>query len=282
MTAYVRKFARNRMAALGGVVLLLLLLAAAFAPLIAPQNVYDLSTLDIMDSRLPPGGESFGGTVYWLGTDDQGRDLLSASLYGLRVSLVVALAGTSAALVIGVFFGILAAYAGGAVDTAIMRVVDLQLAFPSILTALVMVALFGAGLEKVILAIAISQWAIFARTLRSTAIVERTKEYVQAVVTLRYSSARIILVHLLPNSIAPLSVLVVAEIAGAISLEATLSFLGIGLPVTRPSLGLLISNGYSYMLAREYWISMVPGAFLILLLLSINLVGERMRQLNES
>lgn len=175
MAAYARRFARNRMAALGAGILLAMLFVAAFAPWLAPQDVYDLSTLDIMDSRLPPGGKSFAGGVYWLGTDDQGRDLLSASMYGLRVSLVVALAGTTAALAIGVFFGILAAYAGGAVDTAIMRVVDLQLAFPSILTALVMVALFGAGLEKVVLAIAISQWAIFARTLRSTAIVERTR-----------------------------------------------------------------------------------------------------------
>ncbi|PXW55143.1 ABC transporter permease [Chelatococcus asaccharovorans] len=281
MLAYLKRFLALPTAALGLVALVLLALAAIFAPQLANQNPYDLASIDILSSRLPPGTASVDGYIHWLGTDDQGRDLLSAVLYGLRVSLTVALVATSIALVIGVVAALFASYFGGKVDAILMRLVDLQLAFPSILTALVLVALLGTGLDKVIIAITLSQWAYFARTLRSAAMVERTKEYIDAARTLKFSSSRIMFRHLLPNSVAPLAVVIVVEIASAISLEATLSFLGVGLPITEPSLGLLISNGYSYMLAQQYWLSVYPGLVLLLLLLSVNLIGERMRQMNN-
>lgn len=282
MLAYLKRYLAKPGAAFGLGVLILLALAAIFAPRLAYQNPYDLATIDILSSRLAPGTRSADGYVHWLGTDDQGRDLLSAVLYGLRVSLMVALVATSVALVIGVVAALFASYFGGRVDAVLMRLVDLQLAFPSILAALVLVALLGSGLDKVIIAITLSQWAYFARTLRSAAMVERTKGYIDAARTLKFSSRRIMFRHLLPNSVAPLAVVIVVEIASAISLEATLSFLGIGLPITEPSLGLLISNGYSYMLARQYWLSVYPGLVLLLLLLSVNLIGERMRQLNSA
>lgn len=281
MLAYLKRFLARPTAAFGLAVMILLVLAAIFAPLLARQNPYDLAAIDILSSRLAPGTESVDGYVHWLGTDDQGRDLLSAVLYGLRVSLMVALVSTSIALVIGVVAALFASYFGGRVDAVLMRLVDLQLAFPSILTALVLVSLLGSGLDKVIIAITLSQWAYFARTLRSAAMVERTKEYIDAARTLKFSSGRIMFRHLLPNSVAPLAVVIVVEIASAISLEATLSFLGVGLPITEPSLGLLISNGYSYMLAQQYWLSVYPGLVLLLLLLSVNLIGEQMRRMNN-
>lgn len=282
MTGFIKRLTGTPTAAVAVLVLLLLVLAAVFAPRLAFQNPYDLAQIDIMSSLLPPGTQSTGDYVHWLGTDDQGRDLLSAVFYGLRVSLMVALVATSTALIIGVLAALVASYFGGTVDAALMRMVDLQLAFPSVLTALVLVALLGSGLDKVIIAITASQWAYFARTLRSAAMVERTKEYIDAARTLKFSSWRIMFRHLLPNSIAPLAVLIVVEVASAISLEATLSFLGVGLPITEPSLGLLIANGYSYMLAQQYWVSIYPGIVLLLLLLSINIIGERMRRLNRA
>lgn len=281
MFAYLQRFLTKPTAALGLIILSLLALAAIFAPQLAHQNPYDLAAIDILSSRLAPGSQSVDGYTHWLGTDDQGRDLLSAVLYGLRVSLTVALVATSIALVIGVVAALFASYFGGRVDAVLMRLVDLQLAFPSILTALVLVSLLGSGLDKVIIAITLSQWAYFARTLRSAAMVERTKEYIDAARTLKFSSNRIMFRHLLPNSVAPLAVVIVVEIASAISLEATLSFLGVGLPITEPSLGLLISNGYSYMLAQQYWLSVYPGLVLLLLLLSVNLIGEQMRRMNN-
>jgi peptide/nickel transport system permease protein len=281
VSAQVRKFAASPPALLAAVVLACLVGAAIFAPRLAYQNPYDLAQIDILSSRLAPGTPSSEGYTHWLGTDDQGRDLLSAILYGLRVSLWVALVSTSIALVIGVLAGLAAAYFGGWLDSILMRIVDLQLAFPSVLTALVLVALLGSGIDKVVIAIVAAQWAYFARTLRSTAIVERTKEYILAARTLRYGGGRIMFRHLLPNSVAPLAVVIVVEIASAISLEATLSFLGVGLPITEPSLGLLISNGYAYMLAHQYWLSAYPGLVLLVLLLSINMIGERLRRMNN-
>jgi peptide/nickel transport system permease protein len=277
VSAQVRKFAASPPALLAAVVLACLVGAAIFAPRLAYQNPYDLAQIDILSSRLAPGTPSTEGYTHWLGTDDQGRDLLSAILYGLRVSLWVALVSTSIALVIGVLAGLAAAYFGGWLDSVLMRIVDLQLAFPSVLTALVLVALLGSGIDKVVIAIVAAQWAYFARTLRSTAIVERTKEYILAARTLRYGGGRIMFRHLLPNSVAPLAVVIVVEIASAISLEATLSFLGVGLPITEPSLGLLISNGYEYMLSGKYWISFYPGIALLVTIVSINLVGDQLR-----
>lgn len=281
MVAFLRRFLDSPSGCIGFIGLAIIVFGATFAPLIAPQNPYDLAQIDIMSSKLPPGTPGYDGYVHWFGTDDQGRDLFSAVLYGLRVSLMVASVATSIALAIGVLAGLAGAYFGGKFDAVLMRLVDLQLAFPSVLTALVLVALLGSGIDKVIIAIVGAQWAYFARTLRSSAMVERTKEYIQAAHTMRFPSLRIMFRHLLPNSVAPLGVVIIVEIASAISLEATLSFLGVGLPITEPSLGLLISNGFGYMLARQYWLSLYPGLMLVLLLLCINMIGDRLRQMNN-
>jgi peptide/nickel transport system permease protein len=281
MTRFVRRFMKSPSGVFGAAIFLVILLCALMAPILSHQNPYDMGQFNILDSLLPPGAVSMDGYVYWLGTDDQGRDLVSAILYGLRISIFVAVVSTLIALAIGVAIGLSAAYIGGRFDSLVMRLVDLQLSLPSILIALILVALMGTGLEKIIIAIVAAQWATFARTLRSAAMVERTKEYILAARLLRYSSMRIMLFHLLPNSIVPLTVMVVVEMAAAIALEATLSFLGVGLPVTQPSLGLLIANGYSFMLSQQYWLSVGPGVVLLFLLFSVNLIGETMRKIND-
>ncbi len=265
--------------AIGLGLLVVIVLLALFAPLIAPQDPYDLSRLSILDSRLPPGTPSGNGYVHVLGTDAMGRDLFSAILYGLRISLLVGLASAAIALVIGIIVGLVAAYVGGRVDTIMMRLVDLQMSFPAILVALVMLALLGRGVDKTIIALVTVQWAYYARTVRAAAMVEREREYIEAARGLRLGHARIIAGHLLPNCIAPVLVIGTVQVAHAITLEATLSFLGIGLPETQPSLGLLISNGYQYLLGGLYWISVCPGIALLCTVLSINLVGDRLRDM---
>jgi peptide/nickel transport system permease protein len=256
-------------------------MAALFAPVLAVQNPFDLAALSIADSQLAPGAVGADGRMYWLGTDDQGRDLYSAILYGLRVSLVVAIISTGIACALGTIVGVIAGYRGGWLDALLMRLADIQLAFPSILVALVLLALLGPGLEKVIVAVVAVQWAYYARTARGSVLVERTKEYVLAARNLQFPTARIMFLHLLPNSLAPLSVVVVVQMAAAIALEATLSFLGVGLPITEPSLGLLIANGYASMLSGEYWLSFYPGVVLLAVLLGMNLLGERLRAFND-
>ena len=254
-----------------------IVLLAVFAPLITPQNPYDLAQVSVMDGRLPPGSEAFDGYTMWLGSDGAGRDLYSAILYGLRISLTVGLASGVIALLIGMAIGLIAAYAGGRTEAIIMRVVDLQLSFPASLVALMMVAALGKGVDKIILALVIAQWAYYARTVRATALVERGKEYVEAAQCLGISRARIVFRHILPNCMAPLIVVGTVQTASAISLEATLSFLGVGLPQTEPSIGVLIANGFEYMLAGLYWISVFPGLALLLTVVSINLVGDHLR-----
>jgi peptide/nickel transport system permease protein len=266
---------------IGLAIILIACLAALLAPLLAPQNPFDLAALSIADSELPPGAVGMDGQAYWLGTDDQGRDIYSAILYGLRISLSVAIISTGVACLIGTTLGLLAAYSGGWPDAVLMRLADIQLAFPGILIALVLLAVLGPGIDKVIAAIIGVQWAYYARTARSAALVERSREYVLAARLLQFSPLRIMFLHLLPNSVSALSVVVVVQMAGAIALEATLSFLGIGLPITEPSLGLLIANGYSSMLSGEYWLSFYPGFVLLVVLIGTNLVGERLRELND-
>lgn len=278
LARFVRAYFASRIAAMATALLLLLMLAALCAPLLAPQNPYDLMALDIMDSRMAPGARSGDGRMHYLmGTDEQGRDMLSAILYGLRISIAVGFASTAAALVIGLVLGLLAGYAGGRVDSLIMRVADIQLSFPPILIALVLLAVSGPGVGKIIVALIAVQWAYYARTARSAALVERGKEYMEAAAGLGLSPARIVLRHLLPNCLPPLIVIAALQVASAISLEATLSFLGLGLPVTEPSLGLLISNGFQYLLSGTYWISFYPGLALLLTVAAINLVADQLR-----
>jgi peptide/nickel transport system permease protein len=270
--------AANRAAAGPLALLAVVLLAAVLAPWISPQDPYDLAQLQLIDSRLPPLARSAAGAIRWLGTDDQGRDMLSAILYGLRTSLTVGLASAALGFAIGVSLGLAAAWFGGWLDAFVMRLVDLQLSFPSILIALVLLAVFGQGLEKIILALVAVQWAYYARAARGSALVERRKEYIEAAIALALPDARILFRHLLPNCLPPLLVLAAAQVAAAITLEATLSFLGLGLPVTQPSLGLLIANGFNYLLSGHYWISFFPGIALLLTVVGVNLVGDRLRE----
>lgn len=265
-------------ATIAAFVCILLILTAVFGPALAPQNPYDLSTLDIMDSKLPPGSESMSGAVYWFGTDVQGRDMLSAMIYGLRTSLFVGVLAGVVALFVGTVLGLSAAYFGGRIDTLIMRLVDLMLGFPTLLVALMLLAILGQGVGKVIFALVLVQWAMFARAVRAAALVEKGKDYIEAAKMLGLSRPRTLFGHLLPNCLSPLIVIGTLQVANAISAEATLSFLGIGLPITQPSLGLLIANGYQVLLAGQYWISVYPGLLLLTLVFSINIVGDRLRE----
>ena len=264
-------------ASVAAFICLALILAAILAPLIAPQNPYDLAQIDFFDGRLPPGSEGMSGMTFWLGTDTQGRDMFSAMLYGLRTSLAVGLTSGLLALLVGTTLGLIAAYAGGRVDAFIMRVVDLMLGFPTILVALMILVVFGQGTCKVILALIFVQWAYFARAVRAAALVETGKDYVEAARCLGLSPARILAAHILPNCLPPLIVIGTIQVANAIAAEATLSFLGIGLPITEPSLGLLIANGYQVLLAGLYWMSVYPGLLLLVIVFSVNIVGDRLR-----
>lgn len=277
LARFAAMYAESKVALAALIVLVCILAAALFAPWIAPQDPYDLATIDIIDARLPPGETSASGMTFVLGSDDQGRDMLSAIFYGLRISLGVGVAATLAAVAIGLALGLIAAYAGNRTEALIMRLVDLQLSFPAILVALVLLAVVGQGVDKIIIALVAVQWAYYARTVRSAALVERNKEYVDAARCLRLSATRILFHHILPNCLPPLIVVATVQVAHAIALEATLSFLGLGLPITKPSLGLLISNGFTYLLSGKYWISFYPGVALLVTIMSINLVADQLR-----
>ena len=268
----------SRVASGAFVFLLGIIFIALFAPLISPTDPYDLAVVDVLNSRLAPGTANFDNSMtYLLGTDGAGRDMLSAIIYGLRTSLGVGVLSGIIAMCIGASIGLSAAYFGGRVDTVIMRIVDIQLSFPAILVALMLLAVLGKGVDKIVVALVLAQWAYYARTVRATALVERAKEYVEAATCLALSHKRILFNHLLPNCMPPLIVVVTVQTAHAISLEATLSFLGVGLPVTEPSLGLLIANGFEYMLSGKYWISFFPGIALLVTIVAINLVGDQLR-----
>jgi peptide/nickel transport system permease protein len=272
-----REFFSSRVAAAAFALLLVIIFLALFAPLLAPQNPYDLAKVTVLDARLAPGERGSAGFVMWLGADGAGRDMWSAMLYGLRISLGVGVASGVIALALGTAIGLAAAYRGGWLDALIMRLVDLQLSFPAILVALILVAILGRGADKVMIALILVQWAYYARTVRGSALVERRKEYIEAAHCLALPPRRIVFRHLLPNVVAPMIVVGTLQTAHAISLEATLSFLGVGLPLTEPSLGLLIANGFEYMLSGKYWISFYPGLALLATIMSINLVGDRLR-----
>ncbi|MEI8144537.1 MAG: ABC transporter permease [Alphaproteobacteria bacterium] len=272
-----REFAESRIAVVAlGVVAIIIILALA-APLIAPQDPYDLANLSLSDARRPPGYVGSNGYVHWLGTDANGRDLLSAILYGLRISLQMGLVAGAISLCLGATLGIAAAYLGGRLEALAMRIVDLQLSFPAILLALVLVAVLGQGKTQLIIALIASQYAYFARTAHGAASAERSKDYVEAALATPLPGWRIVFKHLLPNVMPPLIVVATVQVANSIALEATLSFLGLGLPVTEPSLGMLISNGFQYMMSGRTWISVYPGIALIVLIVAINLVGDQIR-----
>jgi peptide/nickel transport system permease protein len=257
--------------------LLCVIVGVAFAaPLISPQNPYDLAQLDLRDGKLPPGAVASGGGTFWLGSDARGRDLVSAILYGLRISLAVGVLSTIVALSLGLALGLTAA-CGGRVGSLIRRIADLELSFPAILIAVILLVVLGQGLGNVIAALVAVQWAYYARTVGDAALVEKRKEYIEAARGLALASPRIVFRHLLPNCLRPLLVVVTVQLAAAVMMEATLSFLGLGLPATEPSLGLLIADGYPYLLSGKYWMSFFPGIALLLTLASMHLVADRLR-----
>jgi len=270
-------FHGHPLAMLGLIGVLTFILLAIFAPLIAPQNPYDQAKLDILDGLLPPGSTLYDGTYSVMGTDALGRDILSAVLYGLRISLFVAFMAVTVGSIIGVFLGLVAAYKRGWIETIIMRAVDLKISFPGILLALMLLAIFGTGVDKVIYALIIGTWASKARLVRAVALAEMKKEYIDAARIAGLSGIRIMLRFLLPNSISPVLVVLPMSISGAIGAEATLSFLGVGVPITEPSLGLLIANGNDYLLSGKWWISIFPGLVLVGMVLCINVVADRLR-----
>jgi peptide/nickel transport system permease protein len=272
-----RRFRESRVAVVSLAIVSVIAVVAIMSPVISPQDPYDLLDIELRDSLLPPGSVGYQGDLYLLGTDEQGRDLVSAIFYGLRLSLVVSVISTAAALVIGAVLGLSAVWWGGWWDTVLMRLVDIQISLPTVLVGLVMLAVLGSGVDKVILALIIVQWAYYARLIRSSALAEREKDYVAAARCLGLPAWRIQLAEILPNCTAPVMVVIPVHLAGAITLEATLSFLGVGVPITEPSLGALISQGFPYLLSGDFWISFFPGMTLFVTIAAINLVGDQLR-----
>ena len=280
-------FTRSPSTMVSAIVALICILGALFAPWIAPHNPFDLASLNLLDAFKPPSWIEEGEAQYLLGTDDQGRDMLSAIMYGARVSLLVGLSATLFATTLGVTLGLLAGYLGGKLDALLMRICDVQLTFPSILVALLIDGVVRAALPRevhdqialfvVIFAIGISEWPKFARTVRGSTMVERNKEYVQAARVIGVTPPRIMLAHVLPNVMGPVLVIATLNLGLAILSEATLSFLGVGVPATQPSLGTLIRIGNDFLFSGEWWITIFPGVTLIAMVLSVNLLGDWLR-----
>lgn len=280
-------FRQSPVTVVAALITLLFFVGAAFAPWIAPYQPFNPGTLILMDGFTPPGGQTLSGNTYLLGTDDQGRDIFSAILYGARISLIVGFASVAFAMVLGVGLGLLAGYVGGWVDSLIMRVADVQLTFPAILIALLVDGVARAALPRdyhqdlalyvLIFAIGISNWVQYARTVRGSTLVEKNKEYVQAARVIGIPPLLIMLRHVLPNVTGPVLVIATIGLALAIITEATLSFLGVGVPPTQPSLGTLIRIGNDFLFSGEWWITFFPGLALVLLALSVNLLGDWLR-----
>ena len=279
-------FRTSPLAIAAALIAVVCIVCSVFAGWVSPTNPFDLATLELSDSRLPPSWMPGGSTKYLLGSDDQGRDILSALIYGARISLVVGVASVLVSVFVGVSMGLLAGYRGGWIDTVLMRLCDVMLSFPAILVALLIAgvgrALFPNANESLafgvlIISISLTGWVQYARTVRGTTLVERNKEYVQAARVTGVSSGRIMLRHVLPNVLGPVMVLATIQVATAIITEATLSFLGVGVPPTSPSLGTLIRVGNDYLFSGEWWITIFPGLMLVLIALSVNLLGDWLR-----
>jgi peptide/nickel transport system permease protein len=279
-------FRTSPMAIVAAVIAALCLFCSLFAPWVAPHNPFDLATLNLSDARLPPAWQAEGQARYLLGTDDQGRDILSALFYGARISLLVGFASVLLSMLVGVALGLISGFAGGKVDAFIMRVCDVMLSFPSILVALLIDGVGRAifpnahdtlAFGVLIVAISLTGWVQYARTVRGSTLVERNKEYVQAARVIGVAPWRIMFKHVLPNVMGPVLVLATIQVAAAILTEATLSFLGVGVPPTSPSLGTLIRIGNDFLFSGEWWITIFPGAMLVLIALSVNLLGDWLR-----
>jgi len=280
-------FKRSPLVITAATIFAVILLAALFAPWVAPHNPFDLRTLNLLDAFTPPSWTDRGNKTYFLGTDDQGRDVISAIIFGSRMSIVIGLAATVLAMLVGVTLGLVSGYVGGKLDAFIMRVADVQLSFPAILIALLIDGLARASLPKemhdtlavyvLILAIAAAGWVNYARTVRGSTLVERNKEYVQAARVIGRHPLAIMFAHVLPNVLGPVLVIGTLQIGAAIITESSLSFLGVGVPPTQPSLGTLIRIGNDFLFSGEWWITVFPGAALVILVLSINVLGDWLR-----
>ena len=283
----VYSFKRSPLVIAAAAITVIYILAVLFAPWVAPHNPFDLKTLNLLDAFTPPAWTAKGNPTYLLGTDDQGRDVLSAIIFGSRMSLTIGLVATLFAMVIGVTLGLLSGYVGGKIDAFIMRVADIQLSFPTILIALLIDGVARVALPKeshdqlavyvIILAIAAAGWVSYARTVRGSTLVERNKEYVQAARVIGRHPLSIMFSHVLPNVLGPVLVIATLQIGAAIITESSLSFLGVGVPPTQPSLGTLIRIGNDFLFSGEWWITVFPGAALVILVLAINVLGDWLR-----
>jgi peptide/nickel transport system permease protein len=282
-----RQLRGNKAASVNAAILGLIILASALAPVIAPHDPYDLAAIDIMDSELPPRWLAESDERFLLGTDDQGRDILSTVLYGLRISLLIGFCAVAVQMLIGVSIGLYAGYFGGRVDAFFMRLADIQLSFSTLMVAIITLAIFQAAFgtasyEKMavcmmIVVLGLAEWPQYARTVRASALAERKKDYVSAARSLGTSTHKIIFQHILPNTFSPILVISTLQVANAIVAEAALSFLGLGMPLTHPSLGSLIHSGYDYLLSGIWWIAVIPSLVLIVVILNINLLGDWLR-----
>ncbi len=280
-------FKRSPVTIVAAIVTAIFMISAVFAPWLAPHQPFDLATVDLLDGFLPPAWQADGDPRFLLGTDDQGRDILSTIMYGARISLGVGFASVAFAMVIGVGLGLLSGYLGGVTDAVIMRVADIQLSFPAILIALLIDGVARSLLPRdmhdevaiyvLVFAIGISGWVQYARTVRGSTLVEKNKEYVQAAHVMGIPPVLIMLRHVLPNAMGPVLVIATIHLATAIITEATLSFLGVGVPPTTPSLGTLIRVGNDFLFSGEWWITVFPGAALVILVLAVNLLGDWLR-----
>ena len=268
---------RNLPAMLGTGIVAACIFIVAFGPFLVRQNPYDLMQLNLMDSFLPPAWLDGGNPAYLLGTDGQGRDVLAAIVYGTRISALIGLSAMLLACTIGTTLGLIAGFYGGRVDALIMRVADIQLSFPSMLIALFLMSAFGTGIDKVLIALTAVGWVVYARTVRGSTLGEVEKEYVQAARVAGLSSGRIILKHVLPNVLTPLIVIATVQVGTFILIEASLSFLGVGVPITQPSLGLLIKNGFDVLFSGLWWTSVFPGLMIMAMVFGINLMGDFLR-----
>ncbi|KXF82661.1 ABC transporter permease [Enterovibrio coralii] len=280
-------FKRDKVAMASFAAFVFFALVAIFAPMLAPANPYDLTTIDIMDSELPPSWMEWGDERFLFGTDNQGRDILSTIMYGLRISLIIGLGAVALQLFLGIVIGLSAGYFGGRVDSVLMRIADVQLSFSTMMVAIIVSAIFKASFGSefyskyailmLVVIIGVAEWPQYARTVRATVLAEKKKEYVEAAQVMGLKSPRIMFHHILPNCLSPILVISTVQVANAIMSEAALSFLGLGMPVDMPSLGSLISIGFTYIFSGSWWITAFPGIILVLLVLVINLLGDWLR-----
>ncbi len=273
----VHNYRRNLPAVIGSLIVLGFAFTVTLGPWLVAQNPYDITQLELMDSFKPPAWLEGGDPTYWLGTDGQGRDVLASIVYGTRISLFIGFTAMLASCLIGTTLGIVSGFHGGWLDSVIMRIADIQLSFPSVLTALFLMSAFGTGVEKVLIALTSVGWVVYARTVRGSTLREKQKEYIQAARVSGLPNWKIVVRHILPNVLTPIIVVATIQVGTFVLIEASLSFLGVGVPITQPSLGLLIKNGFDVLFSGLWWISVFPGIVIMLLVFGINLLGDFLR-----